>query len=175
MTTKLWQPSDRSRDEFTISENATQVMTLVRTTPFHRRLMSNSCASKSTSPGDLVGHLSMLLLFDDNLPSNCSSSSVRWVSPRSTQVVRTTGSSSREGGLLSQEGGRILSLRVVGCHVDGGVAPDTVDESGSPRLSARLGRYGATENDAKGREVACGAKAARRWHRDPASNHSPKE
>ena len=64
---------------------------------------------------------------------------------------------------------------MVGCHVDGGVAPDTVDESGSPRLSARLGRYGATENDAKGREVACGAKAARRRHRDPASNHSPKE
>ena len=51
-------------DKTIISANATQVMTPVRTIPFHQRLMSKSYVSKSTSPGDLIGQLSLPFLFE---------------------------------------------------------------------------------------------------------------
>ena len=72
-------------------------------------------------------------------------------------------------------GMRISNFGVVDRHVDGGMATHAVDGSGGPRSSAYFRRDCATEDDAEGREVSCGAKLARRRNRDSASDRSPKE
>ena len=72
-------------------------------------------------------------------------------------------------------GMRISNFGVVDRHVDGGMAPHAVDGSDGPRSSAHFRRDCATEDDAEGRKVSCGAKLARRRNRDSASDRSPKE